>query len=279
MDLLKRVEKAKLSADQKQLIEVITSALQRTAFLSGPELAEECSVSASAITRLSQRLGYSGFPQMKKDLENLYRKTTTPYEAFESFLKTPSQESVISKSLNQDLDNIKRMHASIDEDQISEVIQWIAGAETVYLVGVGSSESLVELIGAYLDALEQKAVRLRGFGVSKQIELIDFKKSDVVIGFSFQRIVREVRDVLTEVKKAGCRTIAITDSSLNPLAEAADITLVTPATGTTFGLSLTAPLAMINLLANSLAAHSPKKSLQSLKKAKEQWERYPIFCK
>lgn len=278
MDLNQRIQQADLSVDQQNLIHRITSRLHKTAFLSGPELAETCSTSASAITRLSQKLGYSGFPAMKRELEELYRKTTTPYEAFESFLQDPSKDSVMSKSLSQDLENIRRMHANLSEEQIAESVQWMARAKTVVLVGVGSAEALVELAAAYLDALELNTTKLKGFGASKQFELVELDKDDLVIGISFQRIIREVRDILVQAKTKDCRTIAITDSAANPLAQAAEKSLVTPVTGTTFGLSLTAPLAMINLLANSLAANNPKRSLKSLMKAKEQWERYPIFC-
>jgi DNA-binding MurR/RpiR family transcriptional regulator len=98
------------------------------------------------------------------------------------------------------------------------------------------------------------------------------------VGFSFQRIHREVRDLLRYVRPHGCKTIAITDSPINALAIEADVVLVAPVIGTTFGLSLVAPLTMVNALTNSVAARDKRRSLRVLNKVKEEWEKRPIFC-
>lgn len=278
MDLLSRSQQAGLNKSELNSLKVITSQLHRTAFLTGPELAKECSVSPSAITRLSQKLGYEGFPEMKKDLEEMYRKTITPYEAFESFLAQPDKSSVASQSIGQDFKNLQRLLGQLDENHLKQTIQLLNGAEKIYLMGIASSESLVDLAAAYLETLGKRCIRLKGFGISKQAELLEIDRKDVAIAFSFQRILKEVRDSVLFFGKSGCRTIAITDSALNPLAMSTDLTLIAPVNGTTFGLSLAAPVAMINLISNALASLDSKRSLHQLKKAKEIWESRPIFC-
>lgn len=90
--------------------------------------------------------------------------------------------------------------------------------------------------------------------------------------------MREVRDVTIYAKEKGATTIAVTDSEFSPLAMACDLTLVTPVIGTTFGLSHVASIAMVNLIANCLAARDSDKNLKMLEKAKEQWNNLPVFC-
>jgi len=273
-----RLKNAHLSKSERQIADKLTRNLHKTAFLAGPQLAEECGVSPSSITRFAQKLGYSGFPELKKELERLYRKTTTPYEMFESFLSKAARESVSQLSIAQDMQNLINMRESLNVDTLEAAVSRIDEARIIYLAAISSSEICVELLASFLEALQKRYLKLTDTGISKKVELLEIKTSDVLIAFSFQRILREVRDVALYAKEKGATTIAVTDSEFSPLAMACDLTLVAPVIGTTFGLSHVASIAMVNLIANCLAARDPDKNLKILEKAKEQWNNLPIFC-
>src|SRR5262249_24447570 len=72
--LVERMKQTKLVGAQRTIASYLTQDLNRTAFLSRAEIAAECRVSVSAVTRFAQKLGYEGFPELKKELEELYRK-------------------------------------------------------------------------------------------------------------------------------------------------------------------------------------------------------------
>lgn len=277
MNVIEKIKATKLVGSQKDIATFLTTDLSRTAFLSGQELAEECNVSTSAITRFAQKVGYSGFPSLKKDLESLYRNQTNPLEMFESYMNKEEHDSILHTSLSKDLGNIQRLQ-TIDEENLQRIVKIISKAKKVYLVAIGVSEILVDQLNSFLEALEKTTVPLKSFGLSKKAELIHFSKQDVVICFSFQRILREVQEVACMAKKNGATTIAMTDSETNPLSTTTDYTLVTPVTGVTFGMSLIAPLAMVNILANSYAALDKELSLKKIKNIKKAWDEYPIFC-
>jgi DNA-binding MurR/RpiR family transcriptional regulator len=277
-NLAERLKNIRLSKSEKRIVNQLTRNLYKTAFLAGPELAELCEVAPSSITRLAQKLGYSGFPELKKELEHLYRKTATPYEMFESFLSHVNKDSVPQVSIAQDIQNLVNMQKCLNIDVLNTIVSRLNRARIIYLAAIGSSEICVELLDSFLSALQKQSVKLIGYGISKKIELVDIIPSDVMVAFSFQRILKEVRDTAIYAKAKRATTIAITDSEFSPLAMVCDLTLVVPVIGTTFGLSHAASVAMVNLIANCLAALNPDKNLKILEKTKEQWNKLPIFA-
>lgn len=277
-DLIVRMKETKLVGSQQAIATYLTKDIHRTAFLSGAEIAKECNVSLSAVTRLAQKLGYAGFPELKKDLEALYRNRISPSDIFESFVNSTASSSVADLTFSQEFENLSKLQSQVDQKAVDQIVKSIVRSENVYLVGIGVAEVLVDQLAALLEVLGKPVIKLKSFGITKKAELISFSSKDVVIGISFQRILREVRDVLVMAKSSGAKTIAITDSESNSLALACERTAVTPVIGTAFGMSLVAPMVMINIIGNSLAARDTTKNQKLLQKVKRDWETYPIFC-
>jgi len=273
-----KLKKISLTKREKMIADTITRNLQRNAFLNGPQLAETCQVAPSSITRFAQKLGYSGFPELKKELETLYRKTTTPHEVFQNFISETSQKDVLDATIEQDIQNIMNVRTSLNKEIISKVVKLINNARKIIIASIGSSEVCVDIFHYYLEALGKDYIKLKGFGISKQIEVMEIDPDDVVITISFQKILKEVHDVAAYAHSKGAATIAITDSEFSPLAMICDHVLVTPVIGTTYSLSQAAPVVMVNIIVNSLAALNKEKSLTLLKRTKKEWEELPIFC-
>jgi len=276
--VIEKIKSKEFRGNQKIIAKKIITEFHKMAFLSGAEMAQECSVSISAITRFAQKMGYKGFPEFKRSLEDIYRVTITPYEMFEGFIKKSDSTSVLEASVSQDLENITRMKGMLKQDALDQVVELMDKSQKIHLAAIGVSEILVDVSRAFLNALDKPNNSLKCCGLTKRAEITEFTEKDLFIGFSFQRILKEVRDLTKTMKKQKVKTIAVTDSPLNPLAIEADITLIAPVAGTTFGLSLAAPLTLVNLLMNALAALDKKKSLKTLERAKKEWEKYPIFC-
>lgn len=278
MNIIDKIKSSDLNSSQKSIASFLTRDIHKTVFLSGPEIAKDCNVSISAITRFAQKVGYKGFPELKKELEAFYKNQSTPFDMFESFINKNIKNSVSGMTLSQDIENINHFQSSLDEVTLTKVSKAISKSKTVYLVAIGMSEILVDTLSSYLEAFDINVIKLKSFGVSKKSELINFTKSDLVICFSFQRVLKEVHSVSLIAKKQNATVVAITDSEANPLSLSSDFTLTAPVTGTTFGMSLIAPLALVNIIGNSYAMFDKENNLRKLKKVKKVWEEHPIFC-
>ncbi|HEX38191.1 MAG TPA: MurR/RpiR family transcriptional regulator [Candidatus Cloacimonetes bacterium] len=276
--LTEKLKDIPLSRQERVIADTITKNLQRNAFLNGPQIAALCDVAPSTITRFAQKLGYSGFPELKKELEIIYRKTTTPHEVFREFLNGNDEKDVVDTTIEQDIQNIMNLRTQLDRKTLEKVVEAIDNAKKILIASIGASETCVDIFYYYLDALGKEYIKLKGFGISKQIEIMEIEPNDVVIAISFQRILLEVRDVAQFAKNRGATTIAITDSEFNALARVCNHILIAPVTATVYSLSQAAPVVMVNLIVNSLAALNKDKSLKMLEKTKKEWEEFPIFC-
>src|SRR5690348_7372385 len=60
---------AKLTDSDQKIVRALLDHRTETMFLSGPQLAERVSVHEATATRLAQKLGYKGYPEMRAQLQ------------------------------------------------------------------------------------------------------------------------------------------------------------------------------------------------------------------
>jgi len=92
-------------------------------------------------------------------------------------------------------------------------------------------------------------------------------KSDVVIGITFRRGLRQTVDGLQQAHAKGAYCVAITDTHLSPLARFAQECFVVPIETTLYGVSYVAPMALLNMLLVACAATRKKRTMRLLKAA------------
>lgn len=276
--ITERIKNAKLSDKEKSLIATITREIEKTAFLSGVQMAEEYGVSSTFITRLVQKLGYNKFADFKNELGVLYKKTTSPQEMFQHFIADGHNYEVIKSSIIQDMNNISNMEKMLNLETLDKAVTNIVEAKKVYLTAMFASEIVVYALGHYLQRLGKPYAELTGVGLSKKIEFSDIGKGDVLIAISSQRIVKEVLHAVVYAKEKGAVTIAITDNSANPLACACDRVLLAPVKGVAVDYTHVATLAMVDLIINSMAARTPELVEDFLEKNAQKWNNRDLFC-
>lgn len=273
-----RVNQTKLTKKEREIADYILNNLNYTAFLSGIQLAREINVSATLITRFIQKLGYSKFSEFKTDLENLYRKTITPYEVFQKFISNPDKDDILNYSIARDMQNITMMQKMIQRQSFDTAVDIIDNAKTIYLVAMFASEAVTQIFGYHLQRLGKVPVLLSGVGLIKRLEYSDIQPDDILICVSSQRILREVRDAALYAANIGVKTIAITDSPTNSLAAVCDYSLLAPVTGYVFDYTLTAPITMVNALVNTIAVRHQKRLSKEFEEIEKRWNEKNLFC-
>ena len=130
----------------------------------------------------------------------------------------------------------------------------------------------------YLWRLNKPFIEATGIGLSKKIEFSGIGSDDVLIAFSSQRVLKEVRDAAVTARRRGTTVIAITDNAANPLACASDLVLLAPVTGVSVDYTHVATLAMINLIINSLARKNPEQVRSHLSREVDNCSSRELFC-
>jgi DNA-binding MurR/RpiR family transcriptional regulator len=267
-----------LTQSQRKLLEYILAHEEESVFLKIAELARRAKVSQATVSRLSQALGFKGFPGFQKELQRLFRnKLTTTSRLQNTVRKVTSDRDVLTKVLQTDMENISETLKQTSLSEFRKFVKSLASAGRIVVVGLRSTHSLAVFFGVALEFL-QKNVWILQPGIGDMWDrLLGLHKGDVVVGFSFPRYTKQTIEVLRFAKDKGLKTLAITDTLISPLAQYADHVLTARYRMDSFIESFTAPLSLVNAVVTALGVHNQKSTLQSLRALEEVWKSQQIY--
>ncbi len=268
----------RLTRSQNRLLEYILSHDEESIFLNIEGLARKVNVSEATVVRLAKALGYKGFPQFQKELRLLFKnKLTTTSRLQKTVKKVTTEGDVLIKILQTDIHNIEETLKQIPPTEFRQFVRAIDSVERIVIVGLRSAYSLAIFLGIALEFL-QKNVWVIQPGIGDMWDrLLGLRKGELVIGISFPRYTKQTIEVLRFAKERGCKTLAITDSPVSPLAQYADHVLTARYQMDSFIESFTAPLSLTNAIVTALGIYSRKSTMRSLKELEKVWETQQIY--
>ena len=253
------------SRSQKIIAKHILNNTSEVAFLTSTKLGKILGVSESTVIRFAIVLGYSGYTELQKELQETVktklRQTNNLTEYVESVKKG---DNIIDNVLNMDIENIKKTRNDISRESFNQLIDEIIKAEYIYIVGLRTPGSLAYIMGFSLH-LFLRNVTILSYGVSDLAErLISMGKNDLLIGISFPNYTSRTLEIMEFAKEKGVKVATITDSIVSPLAQVADISLTTSTKLNPFTESFSAPLSLINAIVTAVGIRKKQKALKSL---------------
>ena len=225
-------------------------------------------VHASSFVRFAQALGYDGF----KELQSLFQKrlsTAAPgFEARVKALETElggradqSEYGFMQDLVVRDIASLQDLLNGIDPDRLSEAVDLLEQADVIYLLGQLRSAPVVELLRYILTMLGKRCVLLDpGGGLATHMARA-MRTTDLLFAVSFRFYANEVVNVVEEAAQRGVPIVAISDSTLSPLAKSARVLFAVPEHEYTFSRSLAAPMCLAQAVTMGLAARIQKNTL------------------
>ncbi|CCJ33319.1 MurR/RpiR family transcriptional regulator [Caloramator australicus] len=278
-DLMKIIQTKfpRLSKGQKIIAEYILKHYDKAAFMTAAKLGQTVGVSESTVVRFANELGFSGYPSLQKELQELIKNKLTSVQRIEITNDLIDEENPLRSVLKADMENIRVTLEKINQNVFDEVVNEILKAKRIYIVGFRSSQALVEFMGFYLNLILDN-VRVVSRGVSDIFEqLLRVGDGDLVIGISFPRYSTRTIEALKFSKDRGAKVVAITDSLLSPLASHADYTLIAQSNMVSFVDSLVAPLSLINALIVAVGVKEKETISETFKTLENIWEEYNVY--
>jgi DNA-binding MurR/RpiR family transcriptional regulator len=131
-------------------------------------------------------------------------------------------------------------------------------ADTIYLIGQLRSAPVVDLMRYVLTMLGKRAVLLDASGglTTHMANLV--RPRDMLIAVSFRFYANEVVNVVESCAGRQVPILAISDSTLSPLAKNASVLFTVPEHEYSFSRSLAAPMCLAQALLVNLAAKLQK---------------------
>ena len=268
----------KFSKGQKLISRFIINNYDKAAFMTAGRLAAEVGISESTVVRFASELGFKGYPEMRKAIQDMIRNRLTSVERIEVAKRMIDEREILKSVLSSDVENLHTTLNEIDQEKFDLVVNRILSSENVYIVGMRTSTSLSSFLGSYLKLIRKNVFVVQDTMASEVFEqLIRIGKNDLFIGLSFPRYSKHTGDAMTFSKSRGAYTVAITDGKHSPCYDVADICLFAKSDMVSFLDSLVAPMSLINALIVAVGSRSPDNSLETFKQLEHIWEEYDVY--
>ena len=277
-DLLVRLNKnyKTLSKGQKQLAAYITENYDRAAFITASKMGRIVGVSESTGVRFAYALGYDGYPELQKSLQELLRNKLTSVQRIQ-LTGDLQPNDVLRSVLKSDVSNIRATIDLIDNASFNAAINALLEAKKVYIVGLMSAAPLAQFLAYYLGFVMDNVVMVSGAMGNIYEDLFRISSEDVCIGISFPRYSNRTIDALDFARGKGATIIAITDSVSSPIAEKAEHALIARSDMAGFADSLVAPLSLINAIIVACSLRRREQVSNTLSQLEGIWGSHGVY--
>lgn len=233
------------------------------------KVAANAGVQPATLVRLAQHLGYDGWQAMRELFVESLRSGPQPYA---KRARRVVRDSGSSRLLTDMLD---AQHRNLDAiaangEALTHAAELVGGAPNVHIAGFRACHSIAFALH-YVYRLFRPSVQLiRGEAGTLEMELRALGAKDAVVLVSFAPYSQEIVRVADAAREAGCRIVALTDSTVAPIARDADCTLLFPNDSPSFFPSITAGVALAEALVEQLLARKGKGAIKALEAAEGQ---------
>ena len=186
------------------------------------DISSKAGCSEATVVRLAQRLGYEGFPELRKDFALL--KTEVPYRDIDL---EDNPETVLRKVFQNSVQGLQDTLAAIDLVQFNKAAAALKAARSLAFFGLGNAAVVAQ--EAY-----RKFIRI---GVpchtaeDPDLQLIiltnHLTQGDLLVAFSYSGESKPILTAVHEAKVRGIQVLAVTNFPRSSLAKTADLVLRT----------------------------------------------------
>lgn len=281
-NLLTEIESrmADFSKSQRYLASYIIEHYEKAAYMTAAKLGAAVNVSESTVVRFAIEIGFDGYPEMQKALQNYSRNRLTTLQRLDIANDRLGGDNLLKNVLTQDMDRIRSTLDYVSPEDFDKAIDKIFSAKNIYIFGAMSSNILARFLDNYLQIAFNNVTNVQPINSSGILQqLIHLNENDVFISISFPRYSNNTLIATAYAKKCGANIISITDSPSSPLAEYADELLLAKSDMMSYADSLVAPLSLINAIIVAVGMRNNESLERNLTKLETLWEENEAYKK
>lgn len=278
--LITKIEKAypSLSKGHKKIADFFIEHYDKAAFMTAAKLGETVGISESTVVRFAVEIGYEGYPELQKSLQEMIKSRLTSVQRMEVANINVSEATILDKALMADIEMIKATREQTSREAFYLAVEAVNHARNIYILGVRSSASLASFTAFYFNLFCDNVKLVDSASASEIFEqMYRITKDDVCIAISFPRYSKQTVNALRFVRDRGATIISITDSASSPIAGLASHLLVARSSMVSFVDSLVAPLSLINALIAAAARSRSEEVYNNLHTLESIWDEYQVY--
>ncbi len=271
---------ATFSKGQKRIANFILEHYDKAAYMTASKMGAIVGVSESTVVRFANELGFEGYPEMQRSLQELIRMKLTSVQRVEVTNSLIGDGDVLEKILVSDAERIRRTLEDIDREAFDAAVDAIVKAEKIYIIGVRSSSSLAGFLNFNFRMIFDNVKFVQTTSGSEMFEqIMSISDKDVLIAISFPRYSKRIVNAVEYAHNAGADVVSLTDSKQSPIAAVADQLLLARSDLVSFVDSLVAPLSIINAIIVAVSRRKMDDIRVRFEKLEKIWDEYEVYDK
>ena len=254
-----------LTANDRRLVASLQSQPAAASYWLATDLTKPAGLHQSAATRLAQRLGFTGYPELREALRQDYLTGEGPAQRVRGRLDRHPDGDVLRGFVEDELEALTELTRHVNQRQLDDLAGRVITAGHVYLFGQGNATVLVDLLVRRLQRFGMRVTALTGSRRDIAERVASLTADDLLLGFAFRRMPALLPPLLRIAAEADCSSALITDTLLS-MSPQPDLLIAAPRGRGDEFLSLTVPMVIGNALVLTIARRQPDAANQSLDK-------------
>lgn len=279
-DILSRISERydRMSKSHKAIASFISEHYDQAVFMTAARMGEALGISESTVVRFASGIGYEGYPEFQKALEECVKSKLNSVQKMDAKYGRSSQSEVLTSVITADIEKLQHTIENLDSAAFESAVNTILEADTIYIMGLRSNEPLAEFLHFYLNMIRGGVVLLKTTSVSETFEqMIRIGDKDCFIGISFPRYSMRTLKAMEFASDRNAKVIAITDSVNSPMNLYSSCNLLARSDMVSIVDSLVAPLSVINALVVALCLKCPQEVKRNLEMLEDTWNNYQVY--
>lgn len=233
-DLVQRVasEYDALSKQLKTIAQYITENRQQMVVVRIRDIADACNVQPSAVVRFAQHFGFSGFSELQAVFRDAYASGTSTASYQQRIRAVIDKHPAKMKShelarsfMDACQSGIAAISAELDPRAFEKAVTLLQNANHIYIMGVRRMFPVASYLGYVLLKTRKRVITVDAMGGMYKEQIESLAKGDVLISISMAPYGAETQYCCDMAAERKASVVAITDSSLSPIARTAAATL------------------------------------------------------
>lgn len=279
-DVITRINEhySRMSKGQKAISAFIYDHYDQAVFMTAAKLGETVGVSESTVVRYAMFIGYNGYPEFQRDLEDWVQNKINSVQKIGAKYGKSTQSEILTSVLEADIEKLQDTIHNLDPVAFETAVDIILEARTIYIMGVRSCEPLADFLHFYLNMVRGNVVLLKTTSMSETFEqMLRIDEQDAMIGISFPRYSMRTLKAMEFANDRNAKVITVTDSVHSPMNLYSSCNLLARSDMVSIVDSLVAPLSVINALVVAICLKRPEEVKKSLKDLEEAWNNYQVY--
>jgi DNA-binding MurR/RpiR family transcriptional regulator len=269
-----------LSKGQKKIANTILHDYDKVAYLTASKLARAVGVSESTVVRFAGAIGYEGYSELQRAVQELVRTRLTPNQRIEITKKRFGTHDIFESVMESDISKIRYTLENLDRAVFKSSVDAILNARTVYITGARSSEPIARLLYHNLSLIFDNVRFINPTSSAEVFEqMYSVSEDDCVIAFSFPRYSSKIVNCVKYAKSNNASVVVFTDSEISPLAEFASYLITAQSDMASFMDSLVAPLSIVNAIVVEITRRREADITKRFDRLEKIWDEYDVYAK